>query len=290
MTVPQACEGVAHGNACLNLIPDEVDWLKRQTGIYDTATLERHIVSTQRHVILQYFLPQFEFCRLRMSRHPVYHDVLTLGRERPGAILLELGCCFGNDVRKAAADGFPASRILASDSHEDFWTLGCDLFRDLPGTVEASFVARDLFADSAFTARGLKAKKPRYSFHPALGGEDSIARCVATQSLEPIVGQAAAIHLSGFGDISEDIMLLRSVYALLSSEPGSLLFGEMEFEDRDARAALNRWREMWKIIAGSDVKADCRVQSDVDEVDESFDGWDVMARPTNLLTWSVRRL
>ncbi|KAG1839751.1 hypothetical protein DFJ58DRAFT_667565, partial [Suillus subalutaceus] len=44
-----------------------------------------------------------------------YEHILKLGHERPDAILLHLGCCFGVDARKAAADGFPVRNILASD-------------------------------------------------------------------------------------------------------------------------------------------------------------------------------
>lgn len=31
--------------------------------------------------------------RIKIARSPVYQDVLKLGRERPNAILLDLGCC-----------------------------------------------------------------------------------------------------------------------------------------------------------------------------------------------------
>ena len=73
-------------------------------------------------------------CRIKISRLPAYQKVLTLGRERDNAILLDIGCCcedfyismtcflerltsesVGNDTRKVIADGFPAKRVLASD-------------------------------------------------------------------------------------------------------------------------------------------------------------------------------
>ncbi len=55
--------------------------------------------------------------RLKISRFPAYPKLLQLGRERPGALFLDLACCVGNDVRKAVADGFPISQALASDLH-----------------------------------------------------------------------------------------------------------------------------------------------------------------------------
>jgi hypothetical protein len=64
----------------------------------------------------------------------VYEHILELGRERPDALLLDIGCCCTSDhdvlltalnnldsilvgvnARKAAADGFPAKNIIASD-------------------------------------------------------------------------------------------------------------------------------------------------------------------------------
>ena len=55
--------------------------------------------------------------RLKISRFPAYKDLLRLGIERKGALFLDLGCCVGNDVRKAVADGFPVTQALASDLH-----------------------------------------------------------------------------------------------------------------------------------------------------------------------------
>jgi hypothetical protein len=61
----------------------------------------------------------------------MYEHILKLGRERPGAVLLDIGCCCASkyhvvalilnsfsvsvDARRAAADGFPMENIIASD-------------------------------------------------------------------------------------------------------------------------------------------------------------------------------
>ena len=80
--------------------------------------------------------------RLSISRLPAYKGLLQLGRERQGALFLDLGCCckllctndpicrpnstsdeltyfrsVGNAVRKAVVDGFPAQQAIASDLH-----------------------------------------------------------------------------------------------------------------------------------------------------------------------------
>ena len=55
--------------------------------------------------------------RAKISRFPIYNELLRLGEERPGALYLDIGCGVGNDTRKVVADGFPASQIIASDLH-----------------------------------------------------------------------------------------------------------------------------------------------------------------------------
>lgn len=47
--------------------------------------------------------------RLKISRAPVYKDVLKLGQEREGALLLDIGCC--------CTSGAP---YMHEDAHVDF--------------------------------------------------------------------------------------------------------------------------------------------------------------------------
>ena len=75
---------------------------------------------------------------MKVARLSAYQDLLKLGRERKGAIFLDLGCCctfsvdlfqcpmsfdrliyplsaVGNDVRKVVHDGYPVENAIASD-------------------------------------------------------------------------------------------------------------------------------------------------------------------------------
>jgi len=61
---------------------------------------------------------------MKISRFPVYKELLSLAEERPGAMLLDVGTCFGNDARKAAVDGFPASQVIGTDIEQKFWDMG----------------------------------------------------------------------------------------------------------------------------------------------------------------------
>lgn len=53
--------------------------------------------------------------RLKIPTFPAYQELLKLGKERKGALYLELACCVGNDVRKTVSDGFPVDQVIASD-------------------------------------------------------------------------------------------------------------------------------------------------------------------------------
>ncbi|EGO24560.1 hypothetical protein SERLADRAFT_390015, partial [Serpula lacrymans var. lacrymans S7.9] len=106
-----------------NLGQEETAFFKAQTGIHNDDELKTHILAIQEKAwkIHPYrCIRRFAFTSLKISRLPAYEQVLRLGRDHQDAILLDIGCCFGNDIRKAVADGFPVSRALASDLHQSF--------------------------------------------------------------------------------------------------------------------------------------------------------------------------
>ena len=81
-----------------------------------------------------------------VSRYPQYAEVLS--RMKSGATVLDLGCCFGQDLRRLAADGAPTENMIASDLHSELWELGYDLFRDRD-KMRARFIKTDILAPNA---------------------------------------------------------------------------------------------------------------------------------------------
>lgn len=69
--------------------------------------------------------------RLKAYRFPAYQDFLKLGRERKGALFLDVGCCCGSDVRKAIVDGYPADQIIASDLNAGVYRTSFDTVNEL---------------------------------------------------------------------------------------------------------------------------------------------------------------
>lgn len=82
------------------------------------------------------------FLEFALSRSARYRDVLD--RLKSGQKLLDLGCCFGQDIRKLVQDGAPACNLVGADVRKDFMELGYDLFLDR-STLSTKFLVADIF-------------------------------------------------------------------------------------------------------------------------------------------------
>lgn len=86
----------------------------------------------------------FRFLDFPACLSPVYPEVLQ--RVRAGETFLDLGCCFGQDIRKLLVDGAPSDNIIGVDTESRFIDLGYDLFGDRE-TLKARFYTGDVFAE-----------------------------------------------------------------------------------------------------------------------------------------------
>lgn len=89
---------------------------------------------------------QFRFLDLSISSAPQYPEILQ--RVKDGQKLLDVGCCFGQDVRKLVFDGAPAENIYASDLQHEFWDLGYELFLD-KDRLRTQFIEADVFDEES---------------------------------------------------------------------------------------------------------------------------------------------
>ncbi|KAH9858783.1 hypothetical protein C2E23DRAFT_717563 [Lenzites betulinus] len=199
----------------------ELQFMKKQTGIEDDAELKEHILAVTKEAFAVFPFPcirRYAFIKFKLSRLPGYDRLLKLGREREGAILLDIGCCFGNDVRNAAVDGFPAKQIVASDLYGGYWTLGHKLYRSTEESFPAKFIPGD-----AFDPAHLAIVPPVYT----VGSEPPPDLSTLT-SLNPLHGHVAAIHASSFFHLfneEKQAQLARAFAGLLSPLPGSMIIG-----------------------------------------------------------------
>lgn len=76
-----------------------------------------------------------------MPSLPWYKDILD--RLKAGSTVLDIGCCFAQDLRFLAADGAPTANMYATDIISDFWELSYDLFRDKE-SFDAQYITADV--------------------------------------------------------------------------------------------------------------------------------------------------
>ncbi|KAH9840205.1 uncharacterized protein C8Q71DRAFT_703050 [Rhodofomes roseus] len=287
---------VALDESLYSLDEEESAFFKSQTGIEDDEALKSHILRVQKEAYEVWPFPcirRFSFTKLKISRLPAYPQLVTLGRHRPGAILLDLGTCFGNDVRKAVADGFPAHNTIGSDIEPAFWRLGHELFKSTPETFPSTFIAGDVF-NSAFLETRQPLKAVPEGPTPALG---------TLASLNPLHGRVSAIHTSAFFHLFEESNqheLARAVAGLLSPEPGSLILGvhvaapekgvrRSEGSDKPFEIFCHSpesWTEMWdNIFEPGTVK----VETELKEMANGAQRTGINMRIWEM-AWSVTRL
>ncbi|KIJ60825.1 hypothetical protein HYDPIDRAFT_97879, partial [Hydnomerulius pinastri MD-312] len=213
---------------------------------------------------------------------------LTIGRTRPGAIFLDIGCCVGTDIRKAVADGFPAERAIGSDLHPEFGELGHKLFRTTTESFAGHFVPGDAL-DPAMLSVVKPFDRAPDSPEPELS---------SLTSLNPLQGRVSAVHASNFFHLfSEDkqLHLARALAGLLSPQTGSLICGgnwglpekgtmkEGIFGSKIEMFCHSpqTWTELWDgvVFPSGQVKVDAHI-SEVEM--EGFNFW--------YMRWCVRRL
>ncbi|THG92562.1 hypothetical protein EW026_g8378 [Hermanssonia centrifuga] len=206
---------------CYNLDNAEEEFIMRQTGIQDPQEVKKHVIAVQAEAYEIFPYPcifMFGFAKLKISRFPAYKELLRLGKERQGALFLDMACCVGNDVRKAVADGFPVNQALASDLEPGFWKVGHNLFKSTPETFPVPFIPGDAF-DSAFLAPATISTSLPDGPVPPLS---------SLTSLTPLIGRLSVIHASSFFHLFNEelqLQLAKRMGSLLSPEPGSFIFG-----------------------------------------------------------------
>jgi hypothetical protein len=297
---------------------DEKAFFKEQTGIVDDEELKRHIIRVQREayavfpypciylfdftrlVFVSYYNHRMELSercfRLNIFRLTAYPKVLELGRTRAQPILLDIGCCFGNGLRKAVADGYPANACIGSDLRSEFWDLGYRLFQDSPSTFTASFVGGNaleptmLAPDAPFPETVVETAMPL-----------DLSTISGKGSLNPLHGRVSVIHASAFFHLfseEQQARLARALAPLLSPEPGSMLLGSHGGLPKkgirpDALGgdmfchSPESWTQLWEDVFG---KGKVKVDTNLVEYDRAT-GRDRLGEvPWLTLEWSVVRL
>jgi len=275
---------------------EELAFIKSQTGINDDEELKKHILRVQSRAYQIYGYPcirNLSFLLLRIRLPGAYKKALKLIEERNNALLLDIGCCFGADTRKAVADGWPAQNIIASDLQKDFWDYGHELFRSDITTFPVRFIQGDV-QDPDFIAPYIMSSYDHH-FKTQLDLE-------SLNTLTPLQGYISAIHTSALFHIFDEEQQNQFAHALaslLSPLPGSVIFGThaalpkkgMHDWERDGLLTFCHSPESWSELWDGQVfkKGSVQVDATLVDVEEAIFESGGLTR-YDLMIWSVTRL
>ncbi|RFU29148.1 hypothetical protein B7463_g7183, partial [Scytalidium lignicola] len=89
----------------------------------------------------------FRFLDLSIRNYPNYATILE--RLKSGnETFLDLGCCFGQEIRKLVFDGVSSEQLYGSDLRPEFFELGYQLFQD-KDTLKTKFIAANIFDETS---------------------------------------------------------------------------------------------------------------------------------------------
>ncbi|KAI9454156.1 hypothetical protein BJY52DRAFT_773481 [Lactarius psammicola] len=200
----------------------DTTFFKQQTGINDDDELKTHLLTIQAEAYKVHPYPcirVFSWASPGIEYLFSYQYLLKLSKEREEAILLDIGCCFGTDVRKAIADGFPLRNVVTTDLHKDFWDLGHRLFRTTPDTFPVTFVPGDVF-----DPEHLSIVPPFTTTSPPV---TTVPDLRTLTSLNPLRGHVSAIYVGNFFHLfpkDAQLRLARALAGLLTYR-SSMIFG-----------------------------------------------------------------
>lgn len=213
---------------------------------------------------------------LSISRHPAYPQVLERLKAEPDCTLLDLGCCFAQDLRRLAADGVSASQLYGADLRLDYLNLGYELFRDEGRIPRDRFHEGDIFGAPGSREEGDLVK---------LNGKVNMIYAASFLHLFDWENQvAAAVRMVGFLKAGEKEALIfgRQVGSL---DPGNLLgrSGHGLRFTHDART----FQELWRVV-GEKTGTQWEVEASLG--DRSFDSTAGRDGKTKVLRFAARRL
>ena len=193
-----------------------------------------------------------KFLELSISQSTTYPMILA-GLIKSNHTLLDLGCCFAQDLRRLVVDAGPSENLYGLELRGAFVDLGYELFQDRK-TLKSTFLVGNVLDDSA----------PDGMLKGVVGKIDMIYA-------------ANIVHLFNWAD---QLVLAKRVAMVLKPVPGSLVLGRQrgnikpgEYEHRTNekrtmfRHSEESFRKMWddvEEITGIKWHVDVRLQKDED--------------------------
>ena len=195
------------------------------------------------------------FLNFSLSQNPNYGSIISrLTSPGSSETMLDLGCCFGHDIRKLILDGAPASHLYGIDIDPAFIELGYDLFLDRE-SLKSTFTTADMFLP------------PSKELISLLGGGVDI---IYAASFFNLFNWEQEIHLA-----KNIIKLMKPVKGsmILGRQLGSAKAGEYPHLKKDGTTTywhdVDSWKRLWKEV-GDATNSAWTVDASLDEKDYGF--------------------
>ncbi|KAI1120149.1 hypothetical protein F5Y10DRAFT_139700 [Nemania abortiva] len=189
----------------------------------------------------------YRFTLLTLLGHPLYGKIVERLKQE-NATYLDIGCCFGQDLRQLVFDGVPSSRLIGLDIAEPLMEVGYDFFRDR-GAIESEFLVADVFEGSA---------QPQWAKLEKRGID--VVHCSAFFHLFPLDQQLAAARQIG--------KLMKKGGVIVGRQIGSERPGDVPaIQERSSsyRHDVSTFRDMWRKV-GEDTQTEWEVEGSMDKV------------------------
>lgn len=208
------------------VVPEEsLAFLSDWTGHHDLEALRSHVLDFWRKNKAKYHtyccIQQLHFLSPRLPSHPHYPDFLrvmtasssannTAGTPLPRRQMIELGCCFGTDLRYLISQGIAPDCIVATDLHRGYYDLGKELY----GFPSPTAIANEKKLDLVRTAFGDMA---------AIDDQDQDAFDVSALGFQSYFDYASCFAIFHVLSADQTTRFLERVWRIL--KPGGILFG-----------------------------------------------------------------
>jgi SAM-dependent methyltransferase len=201
---------VAWYNPKLENLPEQTRELLKTYSQIPEERIEAHIheVRDEAWEVWPYpCIGQFRFLTLALPNTPSYRKIIKLLQASPDAKFLDLGCCFGQDLRALAAEGVQGRNLVGVELHGEYHDLGQKLFRDggQVRTLGATFIAADVF--------------------DLLKDENEKS---TAEALKPLIGTIDVLQASAFLHLftwEKQLEAGAAIVKLMKSGPGAMVVG-----------------------------------------------------------------
>ena len=202
----------------------------------------------------------FQFLVFTITKSPCYNRIVAALKE-PGteSTLLDIGCCFGQDVRKLVHDGAPPDNLFACDLECRFIELGYQLFADRDSLRAHFFTANVLEENGAlknmegnFDFIHLGSLLHLFTLEDQSRACEQIAKLLKPQSGSTVCGrqignvEASSVvnGVSGGTLWQHDPRSFEHMWQVIGEKTGTEFEVTIELEEHEAINGLN-WEGLW---------------------------------------------